>query len=107
MYKMKINDMEMVEIQTHIKLVNKDYVKMQQQRSVVENMDQEFQEFFKELVNRKGGDPEKEYQLDLENKTIIEAQGQTSPEVANNGSQPDNSSLSPIKEELEFEVEKV
>ena len=46
MYKMKINDMEMVEIQTHIKLVNKAYVKMQQQRSVVENMEQEFQEFF-------------------------------------------------------------
>ena len=100
----------MVEVQTHIKLVNKAYVRMQQQRSVVENMEQEFQEFFKELVGRKGGDPEKEYQLDLENQTIIEAQpqAQSNPEVSNNGSQPvESGGLSPVSEEVEFEVEKV
>ena len=70
---MKLTDIEMAEVQTHIKIVNKAYVKLQQQRNVVQSMEEEFQDFFKELVDRKGGDPEKEYQLDLENKVIISA----------------------------------
>ena len=46
---MEINEIEMAEIQTHIKLVNKSYMKMQQQRGIVQNLEEEFQVFFKEL----------------------------------------------------------
>ena len=46
----------------------------------------------------------------MENQTIIEAQpqAQSNPEVSNNGSQPvESGGLSPVSEEVEFEVEKV
>ena len=118
---MEINEIEMAEIQTHIKLVNKSYMKMQQQRGIVQNLEEEFQVFFKELVEKKGGDPEKEYQLDLENGLIIEAQTQEQVDTRNNGSQPQpqaptkktrarkakpSGGISPISEEVEFSVDK-
>ena len=116
---MEINEIEMAEIQTHIKLVNKSYMKMQQQRGIVQNLEEEFQVFFKELVEKKGGDPEKEYQLDLENRLIIEAQTQAPVDASNNRSQPQpeakktrtrkakpSGGMSPISEEVEFSVDK-
>lgn len=90
---MDINDNEMIEIQTQLRLVNNAYFKFNQQRAIVQNLEEEFQTYFNAMVEQKGGDSEKQWQLDLENKQIVEApegQGQPSPIASpgNNSSQP-------------------
>ena len=92
---MKLNDIEMAEIQTHIKLVNKSYMKMQQQRGIVQNLEEEFQNYFNGIVESKGGDTEKQWQLDLDNKQIVEAQ---SPPVGANNGQPPQPTQAPQEE---------
>ena len=47
---MQITELEMVEINTHLKLVNRAYQKFQAQRTVIETLESEFQEFFNFLV---------------------------------------------------------
>ena len=90
---MDINENEMIEIQTQLRLVNNAYFKFNQQRAVVQNLEEEFQNYFNNLVEQKGGDSEKQWQLDLENKRIVEApegEGNAQP-IANpgrNSSQP-------------------
>ena len=88
---MDINDNEMIEIQTQLRLVNNAYFKFNQQRAIVQNLEEEFQNYFNGIVETKGGDSEKNWQLDLENKQIVEApeapEGQGKPQtVANPGS---------------------
>ena len=85
---MDINDNEMIEIQTQLRLVNNAYFKFNQQRAIVQNLEEEFQNYFNGIVETKGGDSEKNWQLDLENKQIVEApEGQEQPQtVANPGS---------------------
>ena len=83
---MDINDNEIIEIQTQLRLVNNAYFKFNQQRAIVQNLEEEFQNYFNGIVEAKGGDSEKNWQLDLENKQIVEApEGQGQP-VANPGS---------------------
>ena len=94
---MDINDNEMIEIQTQLRLVNNAYFKFNQQRAIVQNLEEEFQNYFNGIVEAKGGDSEKQWQLDLENKQIVEAhegqeQGKPQP-IANPGS--NNSAPSP------------
>ena len=86
---MDINDNEMIEIQTQLRLVNNAYFKFNQQRAIVQNLEEEFQNYFNGIVEQKGGDPEKQWQLDLDNKQIVEAQDP--PAGANNGQQPQSS----------------
>ncbi len=88
---MDINEQEMIEIQTQLRLVNNAYFKFNQQRAVVQNLEEEFQNYFNNLVEQKGGDSEKQWQLDLENKRIVEApEGENQPitNPGNNSSQP-------------------
>ena len=90
---MDINDNEMIEIQTQLRLVNNAYFKFNQQRAIVQNLEEEFQNYFNGIVEQKGGDPEKQWQLDLENKQIIEAppgegQQQTIASPGSNSSNP-------------------
>ena len=80
---MDINENEMIEIQTQLRLVNNAYFKFNQQKAIVQNLEEEFQTYFNGIVEQKGGDPEKQWQLDLDNKQIVEAQ--ESPVGANNG----------------------
>ena len=84
---MEITDVEMIEINTHMKLINKSFAKFQTQRTVVETLEGEFQEFFNFLIENKGGDPNKQYQLDLENQQIVE-QDSNLPPGSNNGQKP-------------------
>tara|TARA_Y100000034_G_C6881353_1_gene403909 strand:- start:653 stop:973 length:321 start_codon:yes stop_codon:yes gene_type:complete len=80
---MDINENEMIEIQTQLRLVNNAYFKFNQQRAIVQNLEEEFQNYFNGIVESKGGDSEKQWQLDLENKKIVEApEGEGKP-VAN------------------------
>jgi hypothetical protein len=88
---MDINDNEMIEIQTQLRLVNNAYFKFNQQRAIVQNLEEEFQNYFNGIVETKGGDSEKNWQLDLENKQIVEApegQGQPVANPGNNSSAP-------------------
>ena len=90
---MDINDNEMIEIQTQLRLVNNAYFKFNQQRAIVQNLEEEFQTYFNGIVEQKGGDPEKQWQLDLENKQIVEApegegQQQTIASPGSNSSKP-------------------
>ena len=90
---MDINEQEMIEIQTQLRLVNNAYFKFNQQRAVVQNLEEEFQTYFNNLVEQKGGDSEKQWQLDMENKKIVEApEGQVEQQViaspGNNSSKP-------------------
>ena len=82
---MDINDNEMIEIQTQLRLVNNAYFKFNQQRAIVQNLEEEFQNYFNGIVETKGGDSEKNWQLDLENKQIVEApetpEGQGRPQT--------------------------
>ena len=88
---MDINENEMIEIQTQLRLVNNAYFKFNQQRAIVQNLEEEFQNYFNGIVESKGGDPDKQWQLDLENRKIVEApEGQEQP-VAN----PNNNSSAP------------
>ena len=57
---MDINDNEMIEIQTQLRLVNNAYFKFNQQRAIVQNLEEEFQNYFNGIVESKGGDPEKQ-----------------------------------------------
>ena len=66
----------------------KSRTKFQQQRLVVQSLEEEFQGFFNAVVEAKGGDPNKQWQLDLENKQIVENQEGEMPVQSNNGSQP-------------------
>ena len=93
---MDINDNEMIEIQTQLRLVNNAYFKFNQQRAIVQNLEEEFQNYFNGIVEQKGGDPEKQWQLDLENKQIVEApEGEGQPQtIATPGG---NSSAPPIR----------
>ena len=86
---MDINEQEMIEIQTQLRLVNNAYFKFNQQRAIVQNLEEEFQNYFNGIVEQKGGDSEKQWQLDLENKQIVEAQDP--PVGVNNGQQPQQS----------------
>ncbi len=88
MENLEINDTETIEIQTHIKILNNAYGKFQQQRLVVQSLEEEFQGFFNSIVEAKGGDPSKQWQLDLENKLIVEALEDQSLMQGNNGTQP-------------------
>ena len=97
---MDINDNEMIEIQTQLRLVNNAYFKFNQQRAIVQNLEEEFQNYFNGIVEQKGGDPEKQWQLDLENKAIVEApEGQQQPIAS-----PGNNSSSPITPTVQEEV---
>ena len=90
---MDINENEMIEIQTQLRLVNNAYFKFNQQRAVVQNLEEEFQTYFNNLVEEKGGDSEKQWQLDLENKQIVEApEGQGQQQVV---ASPGNNSSNP------------
>ena len=82
---MDINDTEMIEIQTQLRLVNNAYFKFNQQRAVVQSLEEEFQNYFNGLVEQKGGDSEKQWQLDLENKLIVEAPEGQSQAIATPG----------------------
>ena len=86
---MDITEVEFVEINTHLKLINKSYQRFQVQKTVVETLEGDFQEFFNFLVETKGGDPNKQYQLDLENKQIIEQEAGQQSFGSNNGQNPD------------------
>jgi hypothetical protein len=94
---MDINDNEMIENQTQLRLVNNAYFKFNQQRAIVQNLEEEFQNYFNGIVETKGGDSEKNWQLDLENKQIVEApegqgQGRPQPQAIAN---PGNNSSAP------------
>ena len=112
---MEITDVEMIEINTHLKLINKSYQKFQTQRTVVETLEGEFQEFFNFLIENKGGDPNKQYQLDLENKQIIEQEGNPQANQksfnSNNGQNPNPGFSDEVKSEVivkeEFDQKKV
>lgn len=112
MEKLEINDSEIIEIQTHIKILNNAYGKFQQQRLVVQSLEDEFQSFFNSKVEEKGGSLEKQWQLDLENKFIVEAENVEQPPVmGNNGTQPDGqfsdaveAEISPATPKAEIEV---
>ena len=106
---MDINEQEMIEIQTQLRLVNNAYFKFNQQRAVVQNLEEEFQNYFNNLVEQKGGDSEKQWQLDLDNKRIVEAQ---SPPVGDNNGLPPIPTQAPqeegnvgVKESLSMGVE--
>ena len=81
MENLEINDTEIIEIQTHIKILNNAYGKFQQQRLVVQSLEEEFQGFFNAVVEAKGGDPELQYTLDLDNAQLIEFQEENTEEV--------------------------
>ena len=100
---MDINDNEMIEIQTQLRLVNNAYFKFNQQRAIVQNLEEEFQNYFNGIVEQKGGDPELQWQLDLDNKKIVEAQNP--PVGANNGQPPKEDSGVAVKEDLSMGVE--
>ena len=53
MEKLEINDSEIIEIQTHIKILNNAYGKFQQQRLVVQSLEDEFKYFFNSKVEEK------------------------------------------------------
>jgi hypothetical protein len=89
MENLEINDTELIEIQTHIKILNNAYGKFQQQRLVVQSLEEEFQGFFNAVVDAKGGDSSKQWQLDLENKQIVIAPEAEMPVQSNNGTQPE------------------
>ena len=106
---MDINENEMIEIQTQLRLVNNAYFKFNQQRAIVQNLEEEFQTYFNGIVEAKGGDTEKQWQLDLDNKRIVEAQ---SPPVGENNGQPPQPTQAPqeegnvgVKESLSMGVE--
>ena len=108
---MDINDNEIIEIQTQLRLVNNAYFKFNQQKAIVQNLEEEFQNYFNGIVEQKGGDAEKNWQLDLDNKKIVEAQD---PPVGANNGQPSQSPQQPpqsnegtvaVKESLEMGVE--
>ena len=42
---MEITELEMVEVNTHLKMVNRAYQKFQVQRTVIETLESEFQDF--------------------------------------------------------------
>ena len=85
---MDITEVEFVEINTHLKLINKSYQRFQTQKTVVETLEGDFQEFFNFLIETKGGDPKKQYQLDLENKQIVEQEESQQSFGSNNGQNP-------------------
>ena len=47
---MDINDNEMIEIQTQLRLVNNAYFKFNQQRAIVQNLEEEFQNYYNGIV---------------------------------------------------------
>lgn len=102
MENLEINDTEIIEIQTHIKILNNAYGKFQQQRLVVQSLEEEFQGFFNAVVEAKGGDPNKQWQLDLENKQIVENQESEMPVQSNNGTQPEGQAS--FTDEVQAEV---
>ena len=101
---MDINDNEMIEIQTQLRLVNNAYFKFNQQRAIVQNLEEEFQNYFNGIVESKGGDPEKQWQLDMDNRKIVEATaGQEQQQAIAN---PGNNSTSPQPDISEVGVSK-
>ena len=98
---MEITELEMVEVNTHLKMVNRAYQKFQVQRTAIETLESEFQDFFNFLVEQKGGDPNKQYQLDLENNRIIEqVEAPTEQAVSNNGQNPSGSFSDEVRAEV-------
>ena len=69
-----ISNDQVVELRTRINIINVSYDKLNKQRFACKQLEDDFQEFFKALVESKGGDPELQYTLDLDNAQLIEFQ---------------------------------
>ena len=65
---------EVVELRTRINIINVAYDKLNKQRFACKQLEEDFQDFFKGMVAEKGGDPELQYTLDLDNAQLIEFQ---------------------------------
>ena len=60
---MKLEDAEFIRIQVLTEAVNKARTKLEAQRSVLIEHDDNFKEYFDQLITSQGGDPENRYQL--------------------------------------------
>ena len=76
-----ITNDQVVELRTRINIINVSYDKLNKQRFACKQLEDDFQEFFKALVEAKGGDPELQYTLDLDNAQLIEFQEENTEEV--------------------------
>lgn len=76
-----ISNDQVVELRTRINIINVSYDKLNKQRFACKQLEDDFQEFFKALVESKGGDPELQYTLDLDNAQLIEFQEEATEEV--------------------------
>ena len=61
--KLKLEDSEFMRIQVLTEMVNKARTKLEAQRTVLIEHDDNFKEYFDALITSKGGDPDDRYQL--------------------------------------------
>ena len=61
----KIEQIEVMELQTRIKIINDAYDKLNKHRFSCEQLEDNFKEYFKGLVSERGGDPDLQYTLNL------------------------------------------
>jgi hypothetical protein len=76
-----ITNDQVIELRTRINIINVSYDKLNKQRFACKQLEDDFQEFFKVLVESKGGDPELQYTLDLDNAQLVEFQEEATEEV--------------------------
>ena len=90
---LKLEDQEFMRIQVLTEAVNKARTKLEAQRSVLIEHDENFKEYFDMLITQKGGDPENRYQLNPQTLELTLVQEPEAPEAPSALAQGDAESV--------------
>jgi hypothetical protein len=90
----KIEQIEVMELQTRIKIINDAYDKLNKHRFSCEQLEDNFKEYFKGLVSERGGDPDLQYTLNLKEHLLTVYEDDKS----NNGTKIEQNTEGDIKE---------
>lgn len=70
MNQLQLNETELVEAQTHIKLVQKAYKKVESAQYAAKELEGDFKEYITNCISMKGGDPDLQYQFDTDTGSL-------------------------------------
>lgn len=90
----KIEQFEVMELQTRIKIINDAYDKLNKHRFSCEQLEDNFKEYFKDLVSERGGNPDLQYTLNLKEQLLTVYEEDTS----NNGTKIEQNTDEDVKE---------
>ena len=94
----KIEQPEVIELQTRISMINTAYEKLNKHKFSCEQLEEDFKDYFKGLVSEKGGDPDLQYTLNLKEQTLSIYSENNSE---NNGTKTEESKKEDIQEVTE------